>query len=201
MKTFLLDPGHGGMIGATYYETRGKRSPEVRPGLGVYEGEFNRDIISRVLARGLFQGLRVMPLFGGAQNMPLRERVHRAGVIQQRHGPCVLLSVHANAAFGPAAEWKGARGWRVFYSWRTESRRIAHVLHDHLRVTIGGMTRERQPRRASFRIFRAAMPAVLLEAAFMDNHEDAALLADNSFRDAVATAIVRSISERGGGKQ
>ena len=46
--TWLLDPGHGGFIDGVY-QTAGKRSPEFPDGSRLYEGEFNRDVVSRIM--------------------------------------------------------------------------------------------------------------------------------------------------------
>ena len=47
---WLLDPGHGGLIDGVY-QTRGKRSPPFADGSILYEGVFNRDVVSRILAK------------------------------------------------------------------------------------------------------------------------------------------------------
>ena len=46
--TWLLDPGHGGFIDGVY-QTAGKRSPEFPDGSQLYEGEFNRDVVARIM--------------------------------------------------------------------------------------------------------------------------------------------------------
>jgi len=46
--TWLLDPGHGGFIDGVY-QTAGKRSPMFPDGSQVFEGEFNRDIVRRII--------------------------------------------------------------------------------------------------------------------------------------------------------
>ena len=80
--TWLLDNGHGGMLGATYYQTAGKQSPEVIPGSGIYEGEFNRDIVLRVLGKALSQGIQAIPICATAENIPLKKRVQTAHALK-----------------------------------------------------------------------------------------------------------------------
>ena len=46
--TWLLDPGHGGMIDGVY-QTKGKRSPSFDDGVVLYEGEFNRAVTKQIL--------------------------------------------------------------------------------------------------------------------------------------------------------
>ena len=46
--TWLLDPGHGGIIDGVY-QTAGKRSPKFPDGSVLYEGEFNRDVVGRII--------------------------------------------------------------------------------------------------------------------------------------------------------
>lgn len=47
---WLLDPGHGGVIDGEY-QTPGKRSPLLEDNKQLYEGEFNRAIVQRILKR------------------------------------------------------------------------------------------------------------------------------------------------------
>jgi len=58
--TWLLDPGHGGIIDGVY-QTAGKRSPRFPDGSILYEGEFNRDVVKRIMQLAL-------ALLGMAQN-------------------------------------------------------------------------------------------------------------------------------------
>jgi len=53
--TWLLDPGHGGIIDGIY-QTAGKRSPLFPDGSVLYEGEFNRDIVRMIM--NLCKGLK-----------------------------------------------------------------------------------------------------------------------------------------------
>ena len=46
--TWLLDPGHGGIIDGVY-QTAGKRSPIFPDGSVLYEGEFNRSVVKHLL--------------------------------------------------------------------------------------------------------------------------------------------------------
>lgn len=194
-NTWILDPGHGGMIGAEYYQTNGKQSPEIKPGFGIYEGEFNRDIVFRVLGMALRANVDVIPLVSSPDNISLKDRIKIANEIKRNRGYCQLISVHANAA-GKGKNWNKAQGYRVFYKKKSpESVNLAECLNFNLHTRINDLTPARPIAEANFAMFRPAMPAVLLEAAFMTNKDDAMLLASNKFRWIIANAIYNTIMD------
>ncbi len=74
-----------------------------------------------------------------------------------------------------------------------ESSKLAEFIQDELNVLLS--TRNRGVKQAPFRVLmRAAMPAVLVEVAFLSNPHEQNKLQDDSFLDNVARAIYTGIS-------
>jgi len=212
--TWLLDPGHGGVIEGEY-QTAGKRSPPFPDGSVLYEGEFNRDIVSRILklTSGWAPGrhkthyrlhaIDTVNLVDTEEDMPLRERVKRANDIHREKGNCIYVSVHANA-FGNGREFNSAKGICSFHHYRSKNgKRLSEVLQRWL----GDLTLFRNrgvlsnDRWANFYVLRKThMPAVLSENGFMTNFDDASALLDPEVRQAIANAhfaMIQEIEENG----
>jgi len=197
--TWCLENGHGGMIDGVY-QTRGKRSPEVPP--GIYEGEFNRAIVERLCALCEKEGISYYNVVPEQRNIPLRERVRRVNDLHKRKKNCVFLSIHANA-FGNSG-WSSPRGVAVFYdpnhrSRSKKSEKIARRLQELLVEETNMM--DRGVKTATFHVIRETrMPAILSENGFMTNRDEAKKLASEEFRDKIAMAHFRLIKEFEDGK-
>lgn len=184
--TWCLDNGHGGMI-AGVYQTKGKRSPEVPP--GVYEGEFNRDIVKRVIGLCQRAGIDAVDIVPEQSCVTLAERVRRANAVHRKKKNVVFISVHANA-FGNT--WNPAQGVSVFCqpgntARLKESRRLAGMLQGYLVKRTDCV--DRGVREGNLFVLRkTVMPAILSENGFMTNPEEARRLASDEFRDCVAAA-------------
>ena len=206
--TWLLDPGHGGIIDGVY-QTAGKRSPEFEDGSVLYEGVFNRDVASRII--GLTSGIRpgracnkaikkadVINLVPTEEDVSLYKRVKLANEIHAERGNCIYVSIHANA-FGNGREFNSAGGICTFHHYRSsKGKKLAQSLQTHL----GKLTdfRDRGIRAndtwANFYVLRKThMPAVLSENGFMTNLHDATLLMSQEIRQKVAHAHFEMILE------
>lgn len=188
--TWILDNGHGGMLGAEYYQTAGKRSPVIKKGLGVYEGEFNRDVVKRVLGLCQRHDVHAIDLVPGAQNVPLGERRRRVRELIAVFGEAKLISIHANAA-GNGRDWHRAKGPRIFTRrkgarWYAESVELARGLAGEMKLYDLGTPKLRE---SNFTIIKGPLPSILYEAAFMTNKAEAAKLADDGYRDDTAELI------------
>ena len=212
--TWLLDPGHGGIIDGEY-QTAGKRSPQFSDGSRLYEGEFNRDIVNRILklTSGWAPGrhrthyrlhaIDTVNLVDTEEDMPLRERVLKANGIHREKGNCIYVSVHANA-FGDGKTFNSAQGACVFHHYKSKS---GKRLGDSLQRWLADLTcfRDRGVHSndgwANFYVLRKThMPAVLSENGFMTNLHDAGALMDPLVRESVANAhfaMIQEIEENG----
>jgi len=166
---YILDAGHGG-VAFGHYLTKGKRSPQVPP--GIYEGEFNRKICSGVPK--LLDGcLDVMQLNPGPVNISLSSRVNYINELSALE-KTILVSIHANAS--PAKGWSSANGFVVFHSTNAsnESKELACIISD----TMGKIViNSRGVKVSNFYILRKTKcPAVLVECGFMTNKEEAIMM-------------------------
>ncbi|RDV84305.1 N-acetylmuramoyl-L-alanine amidase [Ammonifex thiophilus] len=120
------------------------------------------------------------------QDVSLSERVR----IANYHNADLFLSLHFNAGGGRGFEsyvYPSAPPLTRYY------RQILHAAATGFLLPQG--TRDRGGKEAPFYVLRyTRMPAVLLECLFLDHPEDARLLSQDGFLEALATAIAQGIS-------
>ena len=141
---WIFDNGHGGIIDGVY-QTAGKRSPVWPDGEILYEGEFNRGIVDRLI------------------------KAYKANQLAKASDkPCIYVSIHAN---GFTTE--SANGWSVYTSEGvTKSDGIAKILLDKATAEF---PREymRGTKESNFYVLRnTSMPAILSENFFMTNSDN-----------------------------
>lgn len=183
---WLFDNGHGGIINGEY-QTKGKRSPIWPDGEQLFEGEFNRAIVKRLVKMCEEEGIRYVNLVPEDKDIPLKERVERANKEYAKDKTCVYVSIHANAG--------GGSGYEVFSSpGLTKSDNIAKVFHDEFKREFDGV-RMRGVKEAKFYVLRCTkMPAVLTENFFMDTYTpDFLYLYSQVGRDRIAKAHFEAI--------
>ena len=200
--TWLLDPGHGGIIDGVY-QTAGKRSPQFPDGSVLYEGEFNRDVVGRIIKLCQDNDIDCINLVDTQEDLPLRHRVAKANMFHKENRNSVYISVHSNA-FGNGKEFNRAKGVCTFHHYRSKSGR---TLAESLQLWLGDLTsfQDRGVRSndgwANFYVLRKThMPAVLSENGFMTNFDDAIALTDPDVRQAIANAhfaMIQEIEEHG----
>jgi N-acetylmuramoyl-L-alanine amidase len=157
MTLWLLDAGHGGML-VDEYQTEGKRSPEIGVGVGVHEGEFTRDIVSRIIWLSSYEGLNVVPVVAGATDYSLNTRIQTINWYKDEYGDCKTLSIHANAdGYGP---WTRARGSVIFHR-RDDSLQLAKQMRLSLRSHVGDLIPDhRGIKKANMKILWPRVPAL-----------------------------------------
>ena len=221
--TWLLDPGHGGLID-DIYQTAGKRSPAFPDGSVLYEGDFNRDVVRMIL--NLCNGhmidgtpyrrrrrrrrsgclppqIQAIDVVDSLEDISLRKRVSRANQIHKEKKNCIYVSVHANA-FGNGKDFNSAAGVCTFHHYRSSGGlRLAESLQGHLASLTNFRNRgvRANDTWANFYVLRKThMPAVLSENGFMTNFDDAISLMDPKVREAIANAhfaMIQEIEENG----
>ena len=114
-------------------------------------------------------------------------------------GPCVcetanewpadiFVSIHCNAASGDA------RGTEVeIYPGSDASSKLGQCIQSQIVSSLGTVDRGLKERPGLIVLKHTDMPAVLVETAFIDNDDDAQLLANN--QDDFARAIARGITD------
>ena len=131
---WILDNGHGGIIDGIY-QTAGKRSPKWEDGTQLFEGEFNRAVVKRIIELCKVEGIECINLVDTEKDLSLRWRTDEANDIyrkrQQLDGKkCIYVSVHANGF-----NKESAHGWSVYTTvGETVSDKIAQILYEKARV-------------------------------------------------------------------
>jgi len=175
---WILDAGHGGIIDGLY-QTAGKRSPVWEDGSQLFEGEFNRKVLDRLIELLDEAGYQWASATLGQQDVPLRERTDFANDVyrrerQKRSGRLkpVFISIHADAFSKPSAG-----GWSVYTSpGETRSDKIAEVFYESAEESLPEFRMRRDTRdgdndkEANFWVLKkTVMPAILTENLFMTN--------------------------------
>ena len=198
---WLFDNGHGGIINDVY-QTAGKRSPILEDGSQLFEGEFNRAVVKRMVMLCEQEEIDFINLVDTEMDVRLSERTDLANDIfrntyQTSGQKCIYVSIHADA-FTPdnKLEFNGAHGWSVYTSpGETKSDDIATVFYEEMKkifpdqkfrtdLSDGDVDKE-----AKFWVLRkTVMPAILTENFFMTNLENCKLLLSEDGRDQIALA-------------
>lgn len=185
----LLDNGHG-------KETAGKRSPVWSDGSQLFEWEFNRDIVRRIVEKLEADGIPYRVLVPEENDISLTERARRANeYAKEFNGKAYVLSIHANAG--------GGTGWEVYTSpGQTPSDAIATVFFEEAgREFVPDGWRMRSDysdgdpdKEASFAILtKTTCPAVLTENFFMDTEKDCRFIMSEDGRERIANMHVAAI--------
>ena len=172
---WILDNGHGGMIDGVY-QTPGKRSPVWPDGTQLFEGEFNRAIVNRLMDMCEVNGIDAINLVSTPEDVSLSERCNTANrLAKSSDKPCIYVSIHAN---GYSVE--SANGWEVYTSpGETKSDGIATILFEKAAREFTGeymrkSTCDGDPdKEANFYVLvNTTMPAILSENFFMTNYDN-----------------------------
>ena len=173
---WIFDNGHGGIIDGVY-QTAGKRSPIWPDGSVLYEGEFNRAIVKRLMALCKSNNIDCVNLVDTEDDVPLSYRTDKANSIAKSSDkPCIYVSIHAN---GFSEE--SANGWSVYTSpGETKSDSIATILFEKAAREFKGEYMRKDThsdgdvdKEANFSVLvHTTMPAILSENFFMTNYDN-----------------------------
>ncbi len=196
---WILDNGHGGVIDGVY-QTQGKRSPVWPDGEVLYEGEFNRAIVDRLMVLCEANGIDAVNLVATRKDISLSERVQTANKLAKSSDkPCIYVSIHANGFSDEAAH-----GWEVYTSpGETKSDEIATILYEKAdeefpERAMRPSTVDGDPdKEANFYVLvHTTMPAILSENFFMTNSKEChEILMSESGRDRVAKIHFQMIQQ------
>ena len=196
---WIFDNGHGGIIDGVY-QTAGKRSPIWEDGTQLFEGEFNRSIVRRLLDLCEQAGIECVNLVDSDLDVSLSDRTTKANEIYRNTDkPCIYVSIHAN---GFTEE--SANGWGVYTSYgETKSDEIATILFNkaeaefpNRRMRTDTYSDGDVDKEANFWVLaKTAMPAILSENFFMTNEEECKLLMSEDGRDRIAKIHFEMIKE------
>lgn len=199
---WILDNGHGGIIDGVY-QTSGKRSPKWEDGTQLFEGEFNRAVVKRIIKMCEKDGIECINLVDTEKDLSLRWRTDKANDIyrerQQSDGKkCIYVSVHANGF-----NKESAHGWSVYTTvGETKSDKIAQILHEKAKAEFPTHKMRMDTRdgdadkESNFWVLRkVVMPSILSENFFMTNREESKLLLSEEGRDRIAKIHFQMIKE------
>tara|TARA_B110000285_G_scaffold178884_1_gene201307 strand:- start:606 stop:1217 length:612 start_codon:yes stop_codon:yes gene_type:complete len=189
---WLFDNGHGGIIN-NVYQTAGKRSPMWNDGKILYEGEFNRSIVNRLMKLCTDSGIECVNLVDTQKDISLGARVRKANEINKNTDKnCIYISIHANGF-----NKESANGWGVFTSkGNTSSDKIAALLLSNATKEFPN-AKMRGQKEANFYVLRnTSMSAILSENFFMTNFDECHnyLLSEDG-RDRIAKIHFEMIQE------
>ena len=123
--------------------------------------------------------------------LPLGTRVSLAN----RRSPSLFVSIHYNSAASPVA-----KGIEVYYygkggqKRRTSSKGLAQSVLDEMILRAEGVSRG--IKQGNFQVIReTAMPAILVEAGFITNSDERALIGTQTYLDKLAQGIAVGIDK------
>lgn len=177
MKRVFLDPGHGG-------------SDPGAVGHGLKEKDVVLDIalqIRHILDKE-YENVEIQMSRTTDISKSLRQRTNEANA----WGANYFISIHCNAFNGKA------KGYEDFIfsglSDSSQSAKYRNIMHRE--IADGIALQNRGKKKANFHVLReTSMPAFLSENGFIDNHSDAALMKQASWRKKIAQNHVNGIAK------
>jgi N-acetylmuramoyl-L-alanine amidase len=186
---WILDNGHG-------EETAGKRSPVWKDGTQLFEWEFNRDIVRRIVyTLDRRDDIQYHVLVPEKTDIPLQTRVERANELFLANAKAVLVSIHGNAG--------GGKGWEVWTYENpnyTVADRIADLFYNEAQIEFPemhlrqGISTVKPHKESQFKILKDTFcPAILTENFFYDTEEECKMMMENNFRQRIANMHIKAI--------
>ncbi len=198
-KTYILDPGHGGIYPSTgQYVTSGKRSPKWADGSVYFEGVGNREIVRLVAEKlknlGIKYAFTVAP--SDWKDVSLGERVKACNMANSKT-PCILISVHSNAAGS-----EQANGYEVFTApGQNESDSYASIWMQEMKAEFPDLKARTDMKDGDvdkeewFAVLKTKCPAFLIESMFHTNFKECKILMSSEGKEKIANTIVRTIQK------
>lgn len=177
-----IDNGHG-------LHTPGKRTPPFPNGRVIHEWEFNHPTALRLADILKADGHEVLMVSNTSVDTPLATRSSSAN----KWGADIFVSIHYNAYLG---QWGTHGGTETLYCrGSVNGERAAKLVQAALVKATGFRDRGAIPRSDLHVLNRTVMPAILIEAGFMDNMNEAGKMLDPNFQFKVAMAIANGINQ------
>ena len=179
----MFDPGHG-----TREFTAGKHSPDKT----LFEGEWAREMVPRIIKACEELGIRCINLVPEREDIPRMTRVARAHKIMKDNPgkQCYYISIHINAA-GHGDKWYGASGFAVYVSKNAsdKSKELAKNIYDTA-YDFGLYGNRSIPKEHYWQanydvIYYTKCPAILTENLFQDNRVEVEYLKSEKGKEAI----------------
>jgi N-acetylmuramoyl-L-alanine amidase len=176
-----IDNGHG-------LNTAGKRTPVMPNGKVIHEWEFNYPTAKKLADILKADGHEVLMVSDTPNDTPLSVRVSLANKFQAD----LFVSIHYNALRG---EWGSHGGTETLYCLNsTNGLRAAQLVQDELMKVVKWRNRGVKARSDLYVLNRTYMPAVLIEAGFMDNLQEASMMKNEQYQQDIAMAIANGVN-------
>lgn len=186
-KIVVIDPGHGGLDkGATRGEyIESDIALQISKKLASYLSQAGAMVIMLRENESDLSGDEFTGTIGQHKREDMKNRVYKANKARAD----LYVSIHTNAV--PNTVWTGAQ---TFYKPKNEASRIVAVaVQEELTRALGNTKRKAAPGNY-YVLNHTQMPAILVEAGFISNPGEAALLADSSYQSQLAYAIFTGIA-------
>lgn len=192
MKVFLINKGHGGMVGGKYVTAPDKMYNHGN-GQKAYEGVINRVIGDKVIRKLYSLGLSYIDICATNLDTPLKIRLDIINAYCDKYGKdnCLLIDMHSNAG--------GGEGFEIWTSpGETDSDKHAKAFFDLFKRTFPdiktrpGTTDENDgpDKEALFTLItKSKCPAILPEFLFFDNFKDYLLLTNYTMQEKYAKMV------------
>lgn len=206
--TILLEAGHGGYDFEKRINYTNPKNGKffIHPdGTAIYEGEFNRAIVARLIPMLQAQGLKVINIVPEIQDINLNERVKRINALFAQDKSCIHYSIHANA-FETKEGKPQAHGAQVNVHTQPSERsmQMAKAIEKAaLESPIFHNNKAQELERLKWRFIEPKnlqmcrethTPSVLIENPFMTNYQETKLwLLSEQGRDKLANWIFQGI--------
>lgn len=177
-----IDPGHGGYDPGS--SGNGLLEKDVVLQISLYLREYLQQGGARVVMTREQDKDFLETAAGPKKRLDLQNRLQ----VVESGGADLLVSVHANYIASP--RWYGSQ---VFYQEGcSEGRKLAESIQRELARVLENT--ERQAQSSSYYILReSSMPGVMVEAGFLSNPREAALLGDSAYQRKLAWAVYLGI--------
>lgn len=181
-NTIILDPGHGGSD----------------QGAANLEAQYTLAIVKKTRTLLTKKGFRVVLTRSGDTHIPLEERVN----IANQETNAILISLHFNSGD------KSAHGMETYiisakepHATGAASAALATAIHSRCLMYFNNKQHghelgieDRGIRHAKFSLLKDSQhPAILIEAGFLTNREEAAKIQTEAYQNTLAQSLVRGI--------
>lgn len=186
-KVVVLDPGHGGIDGGAVSKT-GMLEKDVTLAIS----EQLRDYLQEAGALVLMTREEDRDLAGPdtkrVRQRKIEDLKRRVDIVNDSDAD-LFISLHMNAI--PSPRWSGAQ---TFYNRAIpENEVLAKFVQDEVRRNLENTTRQAKPIHNVFLLKHATIPGILIEAGFLSNPGEAALLQTEEYQKKVAASVYQGI--------
>ena len=172
MATCFINPGHGGSD----------------PGAVSYKTGLEEAVVATKVAELAAKYLTTAGVYTSVfQYDGLAEICDAANA----SGADVFVSIHCNSAGNASAQ--GTETW--YYQGSTTSKKLANCIQKQLIASLPVTDRGLKTTTGLYVLKYTDMPACLVELAFISNDYDESLLASEKWRDEMAKAIARGVTD------